>query len=63
MNPLKPDAKLLCKLGSIVIHIEELISSKGHPYDKSSLLGLLADEDINNWLTQMDKLALIPKKR
>jgi hypothetical protein len=32
-HPLKPDAQLLCKLGSVVVHSEELLSPTGFPLE------------------------------
>ena len=60
---LHPEASLLMKLGSIVVHTQEMLSAKGHPFDKAALDALMADPEITTWLAAMDKLALIPKKR
>ena len=62
-DPLQPDAALLCKLGSIVVHIDEMISSQGHPFDREALRSLLEDQEVQSWLKEMDKLALVPRKR
>lgn len=62
-NVLKPSASILTKLGSLYIHIEETISNKGHSFDIESIKGILADEELQEWIKGMDKLALIPKKR
>lgn len=62
-QPLKPEATLLCKLGSIVIHAEEMLSNKGHSFDVKALKGLLEDEEVQEWLKEMDRLVLLPKKR
>lgn len=62
-NTLKPSATLLCKLGSIAVHAEEFLSPKGHHFDKHALESLLEDAEVKTWLAEMDKLALIPKKR
>lgn len=63
MEALKPSATLLVKLGSLAIHIEEAISSKGHHFDIATIKGQLQDEELREWLKAMDKLALLPKKR
>ena len=42
-QPLKPEATLLCKLGSIAIHTDEMLSDKGHHFDITVLKGLLQD--------------------
>ena len=62
-DPLKPDVKLLSKLGSMVIHIEEAISAKGHPFDMVALKAIIESSEVKQWLQEMDKLALIPVKR
>lgn len=60
---LTPDAGLLCKLGSIAVHVDEAMSKDGHPFDIEALRSLLNDPDVRLWLMQMDGLALLPKKR
>jgi len=64
-NPLKPDLGLLCKLGSIAVHVDEgiIAEGQGHPFDTAALESLISDQEIVDWLVEMDKLALIPKKR
>jgi hypothetical protein len=62
-DPLKPSAALLCKLGSIAVHTEEFLSPDGHPFDKVALNTLLSDPDIKAWLSAMDAMAMLPKKR
>ncbi len=60
---LKPSPPLLCKLGSIVVHVDEGLSDKGHTFDWMALRALLADDEVQLWLREMDKLALLPKRR
>lgn len=62
-DPLKPSAALLCKLGSIVVHMEELVSPQGHPFDRDALKTLQDDVDVKEWISQMDAMAMLPKKR
>ncbi len=62
-EPLHPSPSLLAKLGSIVVHAEELLSSKGHYLDREALMGLLNESEVRDWLAQMNELALLPKKR
>lgn len=62
-NPFELSAALLCKLGSIVVHVEEMMSPEGHHYDKLALENLLADSEVREWIEAMDKLAMLPKKR
>ena len=63
MDPLKPLPSLLAKLGSIAVHVEEFLSSDGHVFDRAALDRLLEDAEVRNWLSQMEKFALVPKKR
>jgi hypothetical protein len=62
-NPLKPDTSILVKLGSIVRHSEEAIGAGGHVLDIEALKSLFNDFEIIGWLTEMDKMALLPVKR
>lgn len=62
-EPLKPSATLLVKLGSIIVHADELLAPGGHAFDRIALQQLLADKEVSEWLDQMGKLALIPLKR
>jgi len=62
-NPLEPDTSLLVKLGSIAVHIEEAMSAKGHHFDLVALRQLVSDPEVKAWLREMDKMALVPRKR
>ena len=63
MDELKPTPQLLIKLGSIIVHFKELTSANGHYLDKAALDSLLNDEDVKQWLKQMDDNAFLPKMR
>jgi len=63
MEALKPTPQLLIKLGSIIVHYKEFLSSDGHYMDKVALDSLLSDEDVIEWFEQMDKMAFLPKIR
>jgi len=63
MNPLRPELSLLVKLGSIAVHVDEMLSPKGHHFDKEVIRSLLNDEEIKKWIKEMDRLAFLPKKR
>lgn len=54
---------LAAKLGGIAVHAEELISPKGHEFDKAALETLLQDEEVKEFLDQLSALALLPVKR
>lgn len=60
---LKPTPQLLIKLGSIIVHQQELNSSDGHYMDKSALDSLLGDPEVIEWMKGMDKMAFLPVKR
>lgn len=62
-SPLKPSPALLCKLGSIIVHYEEMTSTGGHGFDKIALNALLADAEIQVWISEMQKMAMLPVKR
>jgi len=63
MDELKPSALLLIKLGSIIVHYQEFTSPDGHYLDKAALERLEQDEEVMQWLKQMDDKAFLPKKR
>jgi hypothetical protein len=63
MNPLNPPATLLVKLGSALVHIEELHSAGGHEFDRAAFDAIMADDEVLEWLAEMDKAALLPLKR
>ena len=63
MSVFEPSKVLLVKLGSIAVHADEMISGRAHHFDVAIINGLLNDPEVTEWLKQMDKLALLPKKR
>ncbi len=63
MNEFEIEVSLLSKLGSIVIHAEELLSDGGHKFDKAALESLISDQEIQKWLSKMNAMALLPVKR
>lgn len=62
-DPLKPSTTLLCKLGSIAAHAIEAASDDRHPFDVIALRQLLTDKEVFRWLSDMNKLALVPLAR
>jgi len=62
-DPLQPTLSLLVKLGSIAIHAEEYLSPNGHPHDKIALDSCLQEYEVQQWLQQMNAMALLPVKR
>ena len=63
MEPLNPSPSLLCKLGSIAVHVAEMLSGDGHVFDRIALQVLLDDDEVAQWLSEMDELAMITRKR
>lgn len=63
MNPMQPSASLLCKLGSIAVHAEEMTSATGHAFDKQAMDTLLQDTEVVAWLAEMNRIAMVPRKR
>ncbi len=62
-SALAPSGSLLCKLGSIVVHADELLSPHGHQFDADALKALIADSDVQHWIKEMGAMALVPLKR
>lgn len=62
-NPLQPSASLLIKLGSVIVHQEELMSPNGHTFDQHALKTVREDPEVVAWLAQMTKMAYLPVKR
>lgn len=60
-DPLIPDLSVLCKVGSIIVHVEEFLSSDSHAHDLSAIKSLLADEDVRHWIKSMGPF--LPLKR
>jgi hypothetical protein len=68
-DPLKPSVGVLIKLGSAVVHIEEMKSYRFAPsehayaFDLAALSQTLDDPEVKEWLAQMSKLGFMPVKR
>lgn len=63
MDPLTPSPALLSKLGSIMVHAEEMLSPDGHSFDRTALESATNDPEVVAWREQMDAMGLIPVKR
>ena len=63
MKALTPSVSLLCKLGSIAVHAQELASPDGHAFDKAALQSLMNDPEVKEWIKEMDSAAFLPKMR
>jgi hypothetical protein len=53
---------LMVKLASVVVHVEELLSSDGHEFDQKALEGLVIDAEVKEWLRSIPSV-LLPVKR
>jgi hypothetical protein len=62
-DPLRPTLAVLCKLGSLAAHTKEMMNNRGHAFDLNAIQGLIADPDLNAWMEEMQKLALVPVPR
>lgn len=60
---LRPSTSLLCKLASVAVHAEELMSNDGHPLDLSALDSVMHDAEVREWVALMKKAGLAPVKR
>lgn len=62
-DPLKPSPALLCALVSVAVHVEEMLSPKGHKLDKAALETALESPGVREWIADMTKLGFAPVKR
>ena len=62
-DPLKPSPQLLIKLGSIIVHYEELTSKNGSEFDKITINSLMSEPTVQDWFNEMNKMAFLPVKR
>jgi len=60
---LKPNTKILSRLGSLFVHVKVGLSKEGHPFDMLAIGTIIDDPEVKQWIKEMDKLALIPKER
>ncbi len=58
---IEPSLSLLCKLGSIIVHADEMLEPGGHDFDRTTLLTLLADPEVKDWIKGMG--TMLPLKR
>ena len=62
-SPLKPSATLLCKLGSMAVHLDEWRGDGGVQIDYTTAMLILDDPEVYEWLSDMTELGLLPLKR
>ena len=66
MNDETISIVLAITLGSLAVHIEEMLDSTDpatQPFDEVAIRTLLDNEELKEWLIKMDGMALLPKKR
>lgn len=52
------------KVGSILVHVEEVIETDGgHPFDIMAMQALLSDRQVQAFIGQLRAYALVPVKR
>ena len=54
---------LLTKLGSAVVHADEYLSPSTHPYDLAAFKQLIEDQEVQDFMTTMRSMALLPVRR
>ncbi len=62
-DPFKPSPAILCKLASIAVHTDEMLSPHGHHFDKAALRSVITDSDVAAWIKQMTDMGMAPVKR
>jgi hypothetical protein len=62
-DPFDIHTSLAAKLASIVVHADEGTGPNRHAFDLTVLRGLIEDEEVQEWLAELRKMALIPEKR
>jgi hypothetical protein len=60
-KPENPSLRLLCKLGSIVVHVDEMLSDDEYVFDRFTLQVLLDDAEVQEWIKTMG--VYLPQKR
>jgi len=66
---MNPSAQLLVKLGSLIVHQEEMADSLANKdlhaadFDASAVKACREDPEVVEWLAEMNKMALLPVKR
>jgi hypothetical protein len=63
IDPLTPCASTLCKLGSIAVHVQEMLTPSGRYFDRIALEQLLKDAEVISWLGAMRQQDYVPEMR
>lgn len=62
-DPLKPTPALLCKLASVAVHADEMLSPNGHHLDKIALRSAIEGAEVAEWIEQMTVMGMALVKR
>ena len=62
-DPTKPSMTVLVKIGSAMVHADEMLSPTGDDYDKIALQSLINDPEVQSWIAAITKLGFVPLKR
>lgn len=62
-NPFELSPSLAAKIGSIVAHVDEATGADGHEFDVVAARALVNLDDVQEWLAELRKSALIPARR
>lgn len=67
-DPKKPNLRILARVGSIAVHMEEILSNPAtaatlSQFDAAAIWSLLQDSEVQAWLKQMNALGLVTVKR
>lgn len=55
-------ASLLAKVGSILVHADELLSADGHEFDSAAMRALIADADVKASIASLGPLVPVKRK-
>lgn len=58
-----PQLGLLVKLGSLAVHVRELLSGDGHHFDRVAIGSLINDPEVVAALGELGEHALLPVMR
>lgn len=61
-DPTRPSVSLLCKLGTLAF-VTHGMRDGWDAVSNDDVMALVEDPEVNQWLAQMQKLALVPVKR
>ena len=59
-HTLQPSPALLAKLGSVCVHVDEMLSDDGHAFDRIALDTVVQDGEVKRWIAEMQAMASVP---